>query len=96
MVHPCKLYIGIKVFINLAIKLFETCECFDLNYCTINIFVKIVSIKLELPGFEGRALGAFMPPFEVWLDPLSPQCEFHGVIAQDGELVHIGDYITHL
>lgn len=57
--------------------------------------MKICNLQLQIPGFEG-ILGALMPPFKVQLDPISPQClvqEFHGVIAQDGKLVNIGNFM---
>lgn len=59
-------------------------------------FVQVSTLELQLPGAVGRTLSTLQLPFEVHLDPVHMEDliqEFHGVIAQDGELVHRGNFV---
>ena len=58
--------------------------------------LEISAMLLELPGIEGTTLQDLPLPFEVRLDPLHSRSviqEFQGVITQNGQLVHRGDYV---
>ena len=52
-----------------------------------------------LPDAQGFFLGDLQfqqPPFTLHFDHIQPDDaigEFHGVIGQDGEIVHTGDYV---
>lgn len=53
-------------------------------------------MQLSSPDAIGISLGHLSPPFQVHYGELVPEGKveiFQGVIGQDGELIHVGDYV---
>ena len=58
--------------------------------------VEVYTLHLQLLCIEGRTLGDLTSLFGVQWDPIHPRYpvqEFRSIIAQDGKIVHAGDFV---